>query len=272
MAEFFGTVPDAAGPPDSLPAVVPDFVGELVSTLGGAVGDARDGLGDVVTGGLEAVGMATLGETLILLGNLVVSQHMTEQLKQFSRRAYIATLGAATMGISALSGCLGDDDGTGVLATYVTDQPGDIADFESCIVTITGFWLGPEGAQAGDEEDTEPADRERYDLDETEQADLVQLQDGETQLIDTRELDVAEYEFLQLDISDIDATLTDGETAIVEVPGEAPLTFNESFEIREDTQTSFTADFTPVRRGQTEEYLLQPVPQGIQVSYEELEG
>lgn len=175
------------------------------------------------------------------------------------------------MGITALAGCVGDDDGTGVLTTYVTDQPGDIADFESCVVTITGFWLGPEGAEAGDDEGTEPADRKRYDLDEAQQADLVELQDGETQLIDTRELDVAEYDFLQLDISEIDAALTDGESATVEVPGEAPLTFNEPFEIREETQTSFTADFTPVKRGETETYILQPVPEGTQVSYEELE-
>lgn len=195
---------------------------------------------------------------------------MKKSLEHFSRRAYLATVGTATVGMAGLAGCLGDDDATGVLATYVTDQPGDIADFESCIVTITGFWLGPEGAEAGDEEDTEPADRERYDLDEPQQADLVQLQDGETQLIDTRELAVAEYEFLQLDISEINATLTDGESATVEVPGEAPLTFNAAFEIRENTQTSFTADFTPVRRGQTDEYLLQPVPEGIEVTYDEL--
>lgn len=196
---------------------------------------------------------------------------MTDIHQQLSRRAYIATVGAATVGMTALAGCLGDDDGTGVLATYVTDQPGDIADFESCIVTITGFWLGPEEAEAGDDEDTEPSNRERYGLDEPQQADLVQLQGEETQLIDTRELDVDEYDFLQLDISEIDATLTEGQAATVDVPGDAPLTFNESFEIREDTQTSFTADFTPVKRGTTDEYLLQPVPEGIQVSYEELE-
>ncbi len=192
-------------------------------------------------------------------------------LDSLSRRAYLAVVGAATTGTAALAGCLGDDGGTGVLATYVTDQPVDIADFESCIVTITGFWLGPQGAEAGDEEETEPADRERHDFDEPQQADLVQLQDSNTQLIDTQELDVAEYEFLQLDISEVDATLNNGETATVEVPGEAPLTFNQSFEIRQNTQTSFTGDFTPVKRGTTGEYLLQPVPDGIQVSYEEQE-
>jgi hypothetical protein len=31
----------------------------------------------------------------------------------------------------------------------------------------------------------------------------------------------------------------------------------------------FTADFTPVKRGQTGSYVLQPVPDGITVEYEE---
>ena len=194
---------------------------------------------------------------------------MNQNEISINRRTYLITTGTATAGMVSLAGCPGVDD-TGTLATRITDQPGDIGDFESCYVTIVGMWLGPEDAEAGDDdEDTEPAGREYYEYDEPQEADLVELQDGETALVDERELNVAEYEFLQLDIDDIDATLTDGESAVVEVPGEAPLTFNEPFEIREDTRTVFTADFTPVRRGQTDEYLLQPVPEGITVEYED---
>lgn len=193
---------------------------------------------------------------------------MTENNIQTKRRTYLIATGAAATGTIPLAGCLGDDT-TGTLATRVTDQPGDIDDFESCIATIVGMWLGPEDAEAGADEDTEPTGREYHEYDEPQEADLVQLQDGATQLVDERELDVAEYGFLQLDIDDIDATLTDGESAVVEVPGEAPLTFNEPFEVQEDTRTVFTADFTPVRRGQTDEYLLQPVPEGITVTYED---
>ncbi|RQG98584.1 DUF4382 domain-containing protein [Natrarchaeobius oligotrophus] len=181
------------------------------------------------------------------------------------RRTYPATTGAATTGLIGFAGCLASGE-TGTLATQVTDQPGDIADFESCPVTIVGMWLGPEGAQAGEEEDEEPADRE---YDESQQADLVDLQGDATQRVDERELDVVSYEFRQLDIDDIDATLEDGPDANVEVPGQAPLTFNERFEIREDTRTVFTADFTPVQRGQADGYVLQPVPKGITVEYEE---
>lgn len=183
-----------------------------------------------------------------------------------NRRTYIAATGAATAGMAGLAGCLGDD-ATGTLATHVTDQPGDIGDFESCVVTIVGMWLGPED---GDGEDEEPAEREYYEYDDSQQADLVELQGENTRLVDERELDVATYEFMQLDINGVDATLEDGSEATVEVPGEAPLTFNQSFEIREETRTVFTADFTPVQRGQAGGYVLQPVAQGTTVEYEEV--
>jgi len=183
------------------------------------------------------------------------------------RRTVIKS-GAAAAGAVPFTGCLGGDT-TGTLATQVTDQPGDISDFESCIVTIVGMWLGPGNTEDDEDEDTESSSREYHEYDEPQQADLVELQDGNTSLVDERELGVDEYAFLQLDIDGIDATLNDGETAVVEMPGEAPITFNQAFEIREDTRTVFTADFTPVRRGQSGGYLLQPVAQGITVEYED---
>ncbi|MDZ7701395.1 MAG: DUF4382 domain-containing protein [Halobacteriales archaeon] len=182
-----------------------------------------------------------------------------------SRRRYLAAVGSVPV-IGAVAGCLGGG-GTGTLSTQVTDQPGDIADFESCVITIVGMWLGPEDAEAGDTEDEEPSGREYHEYDEPQEADLVQLQDGETQLVDERSLDTGTYQFLQLDTDGVAATLADGTAATVEVPGDAPLTFNKPFDIREDTRTTFTADFTPVQRGGTGTYLLQPVPSGITVEY-----
>ena len=223
----------------------------------------------------------------------------TDALDRLNRRNYLRATGAAALGTVGLAGCVGR--ATGTLATHVTDQPADIGDFESLLVTIEGIWLGPEGAVSGaedgdeqeetddeqeetddeqeetaeedgdgtdDADDNEPAGREYYEFDEPQEADLVQLQGEETQLIDDRELSVASYQFLQLHVSDVDGTLADGGEATVDLPGNAPLTFNQAFEVREDTRTSFTADFAPVRRG-TGSYLLRPVPQGIDVTYEE---
>ena len=197
------------------------------------------------------------------------------------RREYLRATGAAALGVAGLAGCVGR--ATGTLATGVTDQPADIGDFESLVVTIEGVWLGPEGATNGTEEtganatdeetatDDEPAGREYHEFDEPQQADLVRLQGEETQLIDERELSTATYQYLQLDISAVDGTLADGDDATVDRPGDAPLTFAEPFEIRENTRTSFTADFAPVRRG-TGRYLLRPVPRGIEVAYKSTDG
>ena len=74
-------------------------------------------------------------------------------------------------------------------------------------------------------------------------------------------------------VDGVEATLENGDSATVEVPGNAPLKFNESFEIRAETRTVFTADFTPVRTGPpgSTRYLIQPVPAEIEVSYESIE-
>lgn len=188
------------------------------------------------------------------------------------RRTYLAATAGLTAGMAGLAGCLGD--ATGTLATQVTDQPGDIADFEQCVVTIEGMWLGPAETAADDNETTDEetatsADREYHEYDEPQTADLVQLQGEETQLVDERDLETDEYAYLQLDVSDTQGVLTNGTETSVEVPGQAPLTFNHAFEIREDTRTTFTADFTPVQRGAAGGYILQPVAQGITVTYED---
>lgn len=184
------------------------------------------------------------------------------------RRSYLAATGAATAGMIGLAGCTGGD-ATGTLATQVTDQPGDIADFETVVVTIVGMWLGSTDTDGEAQDDEEPVDREYHEYDEPETADLVDLQGENTALVDERELEVSTYDFLQLDTDGIDATLENGDAATVEVPGDAPLIFNQQFDIREDTRTVFTADFTPVKRGQTGSYVLQPVPDGITVEYQE---
>lgn len=218
--------------------------------------------------------------------------------KHIDRRTYLAGLGAA--GVAGLVGCSGSSGVvTGTLATAVTDQLGDIADFESCVVTVVGIWLGPAGdggsddgenttedgggtdeSEDGEMDDGEDSEmdgedgdggREYYEFDEPQEADLVELQGDNTSLVDEREIPVDEYSFLQLDTDGVDATLTNGESATVEVPGNAPLKFNKAFEIRANTRTVFTADFTPVKRGRSGSYNLQPVASGVTVEYEELE-
>jgi len=63
-------------------------------------------------------------------------------------------------------------------------------------------------------------------------------------------------------------TVADGGDAEVKVPSNG-LKMNETFEIRADSRTTFTADFTPVKRGQTASYNIQPVSNQVTVTYED---
>jgi len=99
---------------------------------------------------------------------------------------------------------MGEDspDATGLLSTAVTDQPGDIADFESCVATIDSIWVKPTSeddaedddptetdnqVQAQDEGDVDEGEgREYYGFDEPQDADLVDLQGVERQTVDVR--------------------------------------------------------------------------------------
>jgi hypothetical protein len=213
-------------------------------------------------------------------------------MTELDRRTYLRTTGIVAAGTVGLAGCSGTASATGTLATQVTDQPGDIADFESCVVTMQGMWVKPgegdgtataEGTATGtddgssdgtetvveqEEDDIDESDgREYYEFDEPQEADLVGLQDGNTDLIDERELETGAYQFLQLDVTGVEGVLADGGEAQVDTPGGAPLQFKHPFEIREDQVTTFTGDFTPVRLGQTGRYLLQPVAGGTEVAY-----
>ncbi len=228
------------------------------------------------------------------------------QLRGVSRRTVLTATGVAVAG---LAGCAGpnatdstdgsdDSEAVGLLSTAVTDQPTDISDFESCVVTLDGIWIGPEGgADDSDEEDTDTANetesadnetesadnetdsddadgRTYYAFEEPQEVDLVNLQGDAQEIVDEdREVSVGEYPYLQLDVAGVEGTLTDGTEATVETPGEAPLKFNQSFEIREDTRTSFVADFTPVQRGPpgSSDYIIQPVADGVEVTYESVE-
>ncbi|MFO7927132.1 DUF4382 domain-containing protein [Natronomonas sp.] len=264
------------------------------------------------------------------------------------RRTYIEGVGAV-VATGAIAGCTGgngdtesgdnggdtDDDGGGnggagteygVLSTSVTDQPNDIADFESLVVTIEGIWVKPkgsdgEGDEDGDEsgaddgptptetesgggegttptptvrgengddsggenggdgeeggeeggdgsEDEDGGNTGRYyiEFDEPQEADLVQLQGDDTQLVDETELEVGEYQFLQLNVAETGGVLVEGGEASVETPGNAPLQFKQAFGIRTEETTRFIADFAPFKRGNGT-YLIRPVASGTQVLY-----
>lgn len=169
------------------------------------------------------------------------------------RRTYLRS----ASGLAAAATVAGCSMGSGgSLATHVSDQPGDISDFQSCIVTIPAIYVKPTDGE-----------RERIDIEDA-QADLVDLQGENTELIDESSLETGTYQFLQLEVSNVEATLQDGSDTTVNTPGEAPLKFEKSFEIRSGETTTFIADFTPVKQGRRNVYVLQPVADNVEVIYE----
>ncbi|MFC7166246.1 DUF4382 domain-containing protein [Halospeciosus flavus] len=168
------------------------------------------------------------------------------------RRTFLA--GTATTAATALAGCMGGGS-TGTLATKVSDQPGDIGDFETLIIHVTTVYVKPTDGE-----------RKSFDVDQT--VDLTKLTGENTALVGEQELATGEYEFLQLQAEATEAKLKSGGSADVSTPGEAPLKFNKNFEIRANQTTTFVADFTPVQQGQTNRYVLQPVADEVKVIYE----
>lgn len=169
------------------------------------------------------------------------------------RRTLLQLIGGLTLG-TGLAGCSGGGD-TGTPATRVSDQPGDIQDFETLLIQVNGIRVKPEDA-----------DLREFDADA--EVDLTELIGDASAVVDESELDTGSYEFLQLVAEATDATLSGGGQANVMTPGEAPLKFEKAFEIRSGQRTIFTADFTPVKQGRTNRYVLQPVAEEVEVRYE----
>lgn len=175
-------------------------------------------------------------------------------MPDIKRRSYLKAVGTVPV-VGLVAGCLGGG-GTGTLSTYVSDQPGDIGDFDTLLIQVNGIRVKPVEEEL-----------QRYDADA--EVDLTELVGEASELIDEQDLDTGTYAFLQLDAEATEATLSGGGSATVDLPGDAPLKFEMEFEIRSDETTSFTADFTPVKQGQTDRYVLQPVANEVVVSYED---
>lgn len=180
---------------------------------------------------------------------------MDSPLTAIDNASYLVPPGGAAAGMVALAGRTGGSSGS--LATQATDQQVDIEDSESLVATNVGMWLGPEGTAVGDENGAESADREYPENGEAQEADLVALQGDATQRVSEQNVETATDAF---QVDDLVGTLHDGSDATAQMPGEVLLTGNGP-----DTRPVSTADFTPVKRGSGDGYILQTVPAGIQV-------
>jgi len=127
--------------------------------------------------------------------------------------------------------------------------------------------------EADDDAEDDDSGRRYIEFEEPQEADLVQLQGSSTKLIDETEVETGDYAFLQINVAGTEGVLTDGSEAEVTTPGNAPLKFNTSFEIRPEETTRFIADFAPNKRGRNG-YIIRPVATSTTVLYgdEEYDG
>lgn len=168
------------------------------------------------------------------------------------------------------------DEGTfaadGVLSVELV---GDVSSGEGVTVEVTdgagGVVSNADVSVGFTMPDTGPG-KIRLSVDSVE-VDLVAVRGDAKRVINEADLVSQEFVGLSLVISDdISFELVDGgeDDTSVRTPGNAPLHFNEAFEIRENARTEFTADFAPYTRGRDNHqgYILRPVPDESTVTYE----
>lgn len=180
---------------------------------------------------------------------------------------------AAVLVIAAAAGCTSPTDtgdGTGSFQLLVSDQPSEIENFDSLVVTFDRARVfGPVNATDGDEGDGNETDDgfQTFDI-SGESVDLTQVTGTRaTQILNTT-LEEGRYTKVELYTSDTDATV-DGETVDVMVPSEK-LMITKNFNVNSNATTRFVFDIQVVRKG-TGGYNLLPVISESGVAGEDVE-
>ncbi|MFC7020479.1 MULTISPECIES: DUF4382 domain-containing protein [Haloarcula] len=180
------------------------------------------------------------------------------------RRDFLRTAGFVA-GSGALAGCPGRNGETGLLVTRFRDASDAVADFDSCVVTVSELRVLP-AAAATETEEHEGAEL-LFSIEDAS-VDLVEVADDGTAFAFEQELMTGQYVYLKLVVARIDAALTDGREAMVTTPDDGPLRFGAPFEIGTGDATILTAGLRPVQRGAATSYVLRPAPSQTTVTYE----
>lgn len=136
----------------------------------------------------------------------------------------------------------------GSLAFYMSDRPNAIDEFQSLNVTVTevGFQRGGESGNW-----TEFAVDDRT-------IDLTELKGANATLFQRYDLETGNYTKVFIHVSEVDGTLTNGESTDVKLPS-SKIQLNENFEIEANTTVDFVYDITVVERGNSGSYNIKPV-------------
>ncbi|PSQ22823.1 hypothetical protein BRD06_09750 [Halobacteriales archaeon QS_9_67_15] len=189
------------------------------------------------------------------------------------------------------------DANSGTVNFYVSDQPNDMDDFEHLNVTITQvqFHLvdAADTESADETEVNETATPVETDDNETEESenesetdaegekmdeedeesedgrwvtrevnatdvDLSQLRGANATLLEQFDLPAGEYDKIHMEVSEVNGTLTNGESASVKLPSEK-LQLNSQFTVENGSEVNFVYDVTVQKAGNSGKYVLKPV-------------
>jgi hypothetical protein len=190
-----------------------------------------------------------------------------------------------------------DGGGSGTVQFYISDQPSAIDDFDHLNVTITqvGFQQADGDEEADDEEmdetdDEDPnetatnetedgddetemnetaasddadddadesGDWETYDV-ENRTVDLTRLQGANATQLTSMNVSNGTYTKVFVYVSEINATLENGEQVNVKLPSEK-LQLNKEFTVGNGEAVDFVFDITVKKAGNSGKYILQPV-------------
>ncbi|WP_436925702.1 DUF4382 domain-containing protein [Halosimplex amylolyticum] len=171
-------------------------------------------------------------------------------------------------------------------ATPVNETEGDESDAnETTTVTPENEAEGDENETEGDEEDD--SEENQADDDESEgedgrwvtrevnatEVDLSQLRGANATLLQQFDLPAGEYDKVHVEVSEVNGTLTSGESANVKLPSEK-LQLNSQFTVENGSDVDFVYDVTVHEAGKSGKYILKPVvsESGTDVPIERVDG
>ncbi|MFB6118866.1 DUF4382 domain-containing protein [Halosegnis sp.] len=156
----------------------------------------------------------------------------------------------ARAGASARDGSDGgaETETQGSVAFYLSDEQNAIDDFKHLNVTVSkvGFQRGGESGNWT-----------TYNVD-NRTVDLTRLQGANATLLETYDLPAGNYSKVYVSVSEVNGTLTSGESAEVKLPSEK-LQLNQPFSVEANATVEFVYDITVVKRGKSGAYNIKPV-------------
>lgn len=146
---------------------------------------------------------------------------------------------------------------TGTFVLLLSDAEADIEDFESVNVTFDSVRIFSSGNDTNGDDNNESSGFETVDLNGVT-VDLTTVVGEKAVPIVELELQAGKYNKIELSVESVEATLLDGNAAVVKIPSNK-LKITKTFTVDVNSETKFVFDIQVVKSGSSDEYNLLPV-------------